>query len=262
MSYSSEIGHVPLPIPSNSPPSNPPRRQRAKRQKLKLKITYNKSKRRKISQTVITQEKQPPQQPEPVPKPPSPKRRGPSKYETISNLDPSILSAIASNNQQFLKTLFKTEETETIIDGDGNEYTMKAKDFMDKVQDEMINAGDLDMDDDEVDDDADLQIMNDKMDDDEEDYDYKDMVIKDELDSKQKRWNNKNKEIDRLLYALNDALYVKALPNAGSREWWEGVKSIMKVTRNPSDIKGYVDRITGKAKVVMVFHYFVNLTEY
>ena len=76
---------------------------------------------------------------------------------------------------------------------------------------------------------------------------YKDMKITQIMDTKGKRWRKTGGEIDRLLYAINEAIK-QNIPGPKSGAWWTFVKDQMKVTRNAADIKSYFNRVVKSGK--------------
>ena len=134
------LGYVPLPInnlddtnniESSLIPSPPPKPRRRRLKKFKLKINRNHHneplrKKQRLSYTNINNQPAPTQRPkltvQDPPKPP-PKPKGPSKYETVVNLDPSILASIYGTDKAFANAVFNgSDANETLINGDGTEY--------------------------------------------------------------------------------------------------------------------------------------------
>ena len=197
------VGYVPLPInnldesdnsESVPTPSPPPKQRRKRLKKFKLKITHNHHneplrKRQKLSisdvnindKPVTTQHPKP--KPKAPPKPPPPKPKGPSKYETVANLDPSNLASIGGTDGTFATAVFnKPNPNETIINIDGSEYKMNENILREKVSDRLMQKQkDEDLD-------VDLKRESDISEQLDIEANYKNITITQTMDTKGKRW--------------------------------------------------------------------------
>lgn len=258
--------HVPLPIlnhheDESSSSNKPLRRSRRIRQKL-LKAPLSPNKRQKLCSTNTNTNTNsappkpsivPPPKPQIVapPKPPPPKAPGPSRHETIYNLDPQILAALGGSNSEFMKAVFGIGNGgEIIVDGNGGKFEMNKKVLMDNIKQQIV----LSQDEDEDEEDMDMAAVDhkenggDKKEDEVEDM-KEWMKIKDALgevlDTKGKHWKKKTGEIDRLVYAIWKAIQDE-IPGPLSGAWWQVVQKTMNTTSNYTDIKSYFDKTVAK----------------